>query len=221
MDINGNDLALTLTNAYAVTNAGVTVTGWGFNPEYYYIFEFATSGNANKVLVLVPTVLSTTANIANNPIVFDVSRLSDLGALQGSSATTLKLNVFNYLNNMDYNKFYHVTDAAKTTTVLLSPTVLKLAGTLTTPLPTSPIAFTPDYSNSGNLLCYASNETSGLFQTHLRENWPLWTCILAVFFYWLYYLLADAETHSIYDKKYDENKWTCWGFYSLHNLAHV
>lgn len=166
MDIKGNDLALTLANAYAVTNAGITVTGWAFNPDYYYLFNFVTSGNSNTVNVLVPVVTSTTVNIAKSPLVFDVNKLSALSAFQGSS--TPSLNAFNYLNNMDYNKFYHVTDLAQTTTVLLSPTVLLVPAAQTTPLAASPVLFTPDYYNTGNLLCYASNETSGLFQTHLR-----------------------------------------------------
>jgi hypothetical protein len=40
-------------------------------------------------------------------------------------------------------------------------------------------------------------------------------------FYWLYYLLADSESHACYDKHFEENKMTCWSFYSLHYLGHV
>lgn len=32
--------------------------------------------------------------------------------------------------------------------------------------------------------------------------------------------MSDSETNSCYDKKFDNNKMTCWGFYSLHYLGH-
>lgn len=50
--------------------------------------------------------------------------------------------------------------------MLISATVLQLNKELNkVPLTQT---FIPDPSVSGNKLCYASNETSGLFQSHLR-----------------------------------------------------
>jgi hypothetical protein len=48
-----------------------------------------------------------------------------------------------------------------------------------------------------------------------------WACLLSVFIYWVYYLWSEAETHEVYDKKFEENKWTCWGCYSMHYLANT
>jgi len=164
LDINGNDLVLTLNKAYAVTKAGITVTGWPFTADYYFLFEFVNSG-ANKVYVLAPIATPTTANIKDDPRVIDVSKLDTFSPFQSpSTGATVSLDAFNYLNQPDYSRFYHVTNTDLTTTVLLSNTVLQLATSLTNPLAASPIAFTPDYVKSGNFLCYGSSETSGLFQ---------------------------------------------------------
>lgn len=73
------------------------------------------------------------------------------------------MNSFSYLNKADYSKFYHVTNTAKTITFLLSTTVLKLSSqSLTTTAFND--AFAPDYSASGNKLCYASNKVEGYVQ---------------------------------------------------------
>jgi len=65
------------------------------------------------------------------------------------------------LNKADYSKFYHVTNSAKTETLLMSTTVLKLPSqSMTTTAISS--TFTPDYAVSGNKLCYASNQSEGL-----------------------------------------------------------
>lgn len=45
--------------------------------------------------------------------------------------------------------------------------------------------------------------------------------MISLMIYWLYYLLAEAETHECYDKRFENNKMTCWGFYSLHHLGHL
>lgn len=69
--------------------------------------------------------------------------------------------MFNYLNSPDYSRFYQVTNTALTETMLISATILKLKSQLLNiaPFPTS---FVPNYTASGNKLCYASNESSGL-----------------------------------------------------------
>lgn len=54
----------------------------------------------------------------------------------------------------------------------------------------------------------------------MRESYLLWTGWLSIFIFWLYVLLAEVTTVDVYDKNFDENRWTCWGFYSLHFLAH-
>jgi hypothetical protein len=37
----------------------------------------------------------------------------------------------------------------------------------------------------------------------------------------VYYLWSEAETHEVYDKKFEDNKMTCWSFYSMRYLAHT
>ena len=36
----------------------------------------------------------------------------------------------------------------------------------------------------------------------------------------MYYLLAESNTNEVYDLHFQNNKMTCWGFYSLHYLGH-
>jgi hypothetical protein len=131
---------------------------------YYFTFLFETAGVANQVIVLAPIILSNTNNIPN---VYDVTKMSEFADFQSPSTTAnVGLDAFNYMNIVDYSRFYHVTDTQKKTTLLLSNTILQLPSDLTTPQSTLPstITFTPDYSISGSKLCYASNETSGIFQ---------------------------------------------------------
>lgn len=69
----------------------------------------------------------------------------------------------------DYSRFYHVTNAAFTETMLISASILRLPSLLYYYNETTTFFnenFVPDYSTSGHKLCFASNETSGLV-THL------------------------------------------------------
>ena len=40
------------------------------------------------------------------------------------------------------------------------------------------------------------------------------------FFYWLAYLIPPGSNISIFDRKFENNQWTCYPFYSYFNLAH-
>lgn len=60
-----------------------------------------------------------------------------------------------------------MTNTALTETMLISTTILKLKNQVFNNAPFT-TSFVPNYALSGNKLCYASNESSGLFQTHLR-----------------------------------------------------
>jgi hypothetical protein len=86
----------------------VSVTNWpSVTPDYYFTFVFSTQGNSNKVIVLVPVVSSNTANVPN---IYDITKINDFSESQLSSAT-INLDAFNYLNMVDYSRFYHVTDS--------------------------------------------------------------------------------------------------------------
>lgn len=160
MDINGNDLELTLVGVQAVTNTDFVVQNWGLAPNYYYVFRFDTADSARKVYVAVPILTADSSNTA----VINVNKITDgtFTNFQNPSTTgTLDLSSFAYLNQADYSKFYHVTNSAKTETLLLSAVPLKFNSALlsTTPIGTT---FTPDYAGSAGKLCYGSNEVTGL-----------------------------------------------------------
>ena len=49
---------------------------------------------------------------------------------------------------------------------------------------------------------------------------PLWFIWFMTFFYWIAYLVPPGSNISIYDRKFENDKWTCYPFYSYYNLAH-
>lgn len=171
MDIQGNDLVLNLTSAQIASSSDMVVKGWPSNvvPIQYFFFKFQTSDLAASVYVVVPvTTTSSTNNILLNvnKNVVDSSDTTFSSFVNLAATDTVSLSVFNYLDQADYSRFYHVTNAAFTETMLISATVLLLNKQLNAPSLTQ--TFTADPASSGNKLCYASNETSGLFQSHLR-----------------------------------------------------
>lgn len=165
MDIQGNDLVLNLTSAQIASSSDMVVKGWPSNviPLQYFFFKFQTADLGQSVYVVVP--ITTTGS--NNSILLNVNTnkadstdttFSSFVTL--SPADTISLSIFNYLDLPDYSKFYHVTNSALTETMLISATVLQLNKELNKQALTQ--TFIPDPSVSGNKLCYASNETSGL-----------------------------------------------------------
>jgi hypothetical protein len=54
----------------------------------------------------------------------------------------------------------------------------------------------------------------------MRESVPLWFAWIWIFIYWLFYLLSNATNVKVYDKRFEENTWTCMALYSLYHLAH-
>lgn len=62
MDINGNDLDLTLASAQAVSNTNLVVNNLGVTPNYYYVMRFDTTDGARKVYVAVPVMTAASAN---------------------------------------------------------------------------------------------------------------------------------------------------------------
>ncbi len=53
----------------------------------------------------------------------------------------------------------------------------------------------------------------------MRESVPLWVCWATCLIYWVYNLMTEENTIECYDKKFHNNKWTCWSIYSLFNLG--
>lgn len=165
MDIQGNDLVLTLTSAQIAKSTDMIVKGWPSNvvPIQYFFFKFQTADQTASVYVVVPV----TTTGSNNSILLNVnvnnvdsSDTTFSSFVNLSKTDTISLSMFNYLDQADYSRFYHVTNTAQTETMLISATVLQLNKELYTSSLTQ--TFVPDPSASGNKLCYASNETSGL-----------------------------------------------------------
>lgn len=159
MDIQGNDLVLNLVSAQTASASEMVVSGWSSDvqPTQYFIFKFQTSDQGEIVYVVVPITTKTSVN----SIVVDVSnsKVTDVfsSSFQNTSASgTLDLSIFNYLDKPDYSRFFHVTNTALTETMLISATVLKLPANLLN-FAALTQTFSPNYSASGNKLCYASN----------------------------------------------------------------
>lgn len=48
----------------------------------------------------------------------------------------------------------------------------------------------------------------------------MWFIWFWTFFYWLYFLISDSINVKVYDRHFENNKWTNCSFYSLYHLAH-
>jgi hypothetical protein len=159
------------------------------------------------------------------------SSLNTLNMLTTATITTglgLALSAFNFLNVRDLGIFYEVADSTVTNTYLLSNWVLNNMVNLnpsafpaysTTNYFVPPTFAVANFQQTADKLCYGS-QNIGIFQTHLRESYPLWTAWIGILFYWLSLLWADPNEMNNYDKNFQDNKWTCWSIYSLHFLGH-
>lgn len=54
----------------------------------------------------------------------------------------------------------------------------------------------------------------------MRDNFALWAVWWSVLIYWVAYLFGEATSVQVYDQKFEANRWTNWGMYSLFYLAH-
>ncbi len=95
MDINGNDLQLTLTEALIATDSDLDFLGLVVNQSI--VFIFTTSGASHTVIAVIPVVFNSSPNGA----VIDVNYLSNgkfANFLVSASKQTLDLTAFSYLN---------------------------------------------------------------------------------------------------------------------------
>lgn len=130
-----------------------------------------------------------------------------------------------YLNKPDLSQFYSVQTqplgCGKKVNFLTSGFTIKLKDSLDFSNITTSATFT--YTNNqeatGNRLCYGSQNNDGVFQTHVRESYPLWTAWFSVLLFWVAILFGEPNTISVYDKDLERNKWTSWEIYSLWHLA--
>ena len=58
-----------------------------------------------------------------------------------------------------------------------------------------------------------------MFQTHMRQSYPLWTAWFGALFFWAFILFGESKTLAVYDKYFENNRWTSWQLYSLWHLS--
>lgn len=54
----------------------------------------------------------------------------------------------------------------------------------------------------------------------MKRNAALWYFLTSSLLVWLFVLIGDDVTPTIFESKFKNNKWTCWSLYSLYYLAH-
>lgn len=123
------------------------------------MFTFISEDSASRVYVVVPV---TSGDDGTIPRVIDLTKIEDDSFDTLKSLTDinngLTLSVFNFMNKIDYSRFYHVTNTAQTDTVLISVATFETANEIQGWNTTSDLSINPDYAASGNKLCYASQE---------------------------------------------------------------
>jgi hypothetical protein len=151
------------------------------------------TGNGYPYATSIPDLVDLTNSAGQLPS-------NTLQSFNGNGA----LSAFNFFDNTDFNQWY--TSVVGLNTVLVSKFVYNIASTSAAATSTSATttAFTAinwqgAIATTGDKLCYASFST-GNFQTHLRENVPLWFLWIGIIAYWLIYLLSDATNRSIFNK---------------------
>jgi hypothetical protein len=96
-----------------------------------------------------------------------------------------------YLQKPDLSQFYTVqtepTSCGKKINFLVSGLVLKLTENidLSNITATTTYTYTDNQASTGNKLCYGSHSTAGVFQTHMRESYPLWTIWFSTLLLWI------------------------------------
>jgi hypothetical protein len=117
-------------------------------------------------MVAVPFTPNLSSNLTPQTYELNLAKSTD-PALSTLSSTTneltnstgIPLSAFNFLNERDYGKFYHVADPSNNVTYLLSYFVLANIGIPVTSLSNLSVPFpasTVDYSVTGDKLCFGS-----------------------------------------------------------------
>jgi hypothetical protein len=243
LDYWGNDLVLPLTSFaydtgaflsnYGLTSvSGITLIG-GTTPTVTaptagFIFQFYDG--SNTVYLYIPTITSSSTRTLYDTYYIDLTTSgapsNSIGNLNLGGAA---LSAFNFIDGTNYNQFYSVAySAGARSTLLVSSFYYGVSSSLASQTTTMGSLWTSltniDWSTAamatGTKLCYAATFTTGNFQTHMRESYPLWFIWFGIFFFWLFYLLSESTTMEVYDKHYEDNRMTCWNLYSLYHLAH-
>lgn len=152
--------------------------------------------------------------------------------LQGVAGTLFGVSSLSLFNQLDLSQFFTAQDTINgcKTNYLVNRFVYQLPSTSDVSFTGSPYINPTSYTQAatGNLLCWGSNTNLGTvsteviqFQTHMRDNYGLWVAWWTALFFWGTLLIGEATTHhSLTDPHFSDNRWTCWGMYSLWHLAH-
>lgn len=54
----------------------------------------------------------------------------------------------------------------------------------------------------------------------MRDNFAHWAAWWSVLIFWISMLFGEATTQNVFDNRFNENRWTNWGMYSLFYLVH-
>lgn len=154
------------------------VSGYNFNTTYTsifaaYIFKFTSNSNNVYLWIPITTSLTPANNSYNSPDVVDLTSSKAPSNSLNTFTNTSSLASFNYFDLTDYNQWY--TTVIGLNTLLVSKFIYKVASYATTSssstVATSLLGLGLSTAQSlyyGNKLCYASTDTTGNFQTHLR-----------------------------------------------------
>lgn len=190
----------------------------------YLAANNAINERAADVGNIIPVSSTTPSGVeAFRTLVGQVSNIITSNALGNISQLSTAFLPF---KTIDYAKFYTVQteNSGCKTNFLISAFIYNL-NTSTISVNSAPVGgvYNPrpsTQSTTGNLLCYGSH-TSGVFQTHMRQSYPLWAAWFGALFFWCAILFSEHNTAiSLYDRKFQQNKWTSWEMFSLWHLAH-
>jgi hypothetical protein len=203
------------------SNGRVRLTGWTSNsnavaPDYEFSLRYVNQDQTADVIVSIPIVnyLGATTKQTNNVIrsgqgVSSYPILSSFYTLlQGVSTDPTNItNIasLSFLNYVDLGNFYTTFDnsagtACQHVTYLINGFIYELPSAQSTSL-TSTLGFgagtTVNSANQNQFadrLCWASQWNSLIFETHLRESYPLWTAWFGIAIFWVSLLFGEANS---------------------------
>lgn len=159
--------------SYILSSATVVKQNFIANLQYAFLFTFINPTNTHTLYLAVPfdTATQITGNYTYQAINLantTDSSFSNLVAFGSSPSTALAagipLSSFNFLTTLNYNQFYSVMDSSFTNTLLVSRTLLRISDSSSlTGFASATLNLTPDYKNSGEVLCWGQFSAGQVF----------------------------------------------------------
>lgn len=220
--------------SYSAGEMSTFVRGYPSEVQAAAVFKYEGSGK--QIWVYIPFTASSKATGQTVDLTSPLAPNNNLALFAANGVLT----PFNFLNHMDYDKWYSQT--IENCTVLVSRVVYRInnISNAEQSSQTDPAASLhalllnkESAASSGNQLCSVFSMVgvgeerrlvtiSGVtyFESSLRPVVAMWFIMSLSLAYWVYYLFTDANTKKIYNREhFTENKWTCWSLYSIFHLA--